>query len=97
MAHAACACYENDDELQYSTAEAGSAQAAGSWSAGQPMRRRLNYLVPTSIQDRSIPLAVQKYMHKAAGVYSSCTCFVWSYLHETLMLIAIRDGAHVHL
>ncbi|KAL0033616.1 hypothetical protein WJX79_007938 [Trebouxia sp. C0005] len=43
LAHAACACYDNDDVVQ-----------------------RLNYLVPSPMQERKIPLAVQKYMNTAA-------------------------------
>ena len=69
LAHAACPCYENDDEAQYTTAEAGTTGASRSWTAVQPMRRRLSYLVPSPSQERKIPLAVQKYMHSAAGVY----------------------------
>jgi len=36
------------------------------------MRRRLNYLVSSPVQERKIPLAVQKYMNKAAGKWP-CT------------------------
>ncbi|DBB00448.1 TPA: hypothetical protein ACH3X3_002163 [Trebouxia sp. C0006] len=66
LAHAACACYDNDEEVQYSSAEAGGAGVPESWAAVQPMRRRLNYLVSSPTQERKTPLAVQKYMNKAA-------------------------------
>ena len=68
LAHAACPCYEQDDESQYTDVKAGHGQTADSWSAVPPMRRRLNYLVPSPNADRSIPLSVQKYMHKSSGM-----------------------------
>jgi len=78
LAHAACACYDNDDEVQYSSAEAGSAGVPESWAAVQPMRRRLNYLVSSPTQERKVPLAVQKYMSKAAGTPPSTWHVKWS-------------------
>ncbi|KAL3147491.1 hypothetical protein ABBQ38_014547 [Trebouxia sp. C0009 RCD-2024] len=62
LAHAACLCYEQDDEFQYSGAGQRDAQTP------QPMRKRLNYLLPGASTDRHIPLSVQKYMHKTSGI-----------------------------
>lgn len=59
LAHAACVCYEQDGDFQYSGADA---QTAG------PVKRRLNYLSPDTSTDRHIPLSVQKYMHGASGM-----------------------------
>ena len=71
LAHAACPCYDQDDELQRIEAELGSGQTSDSWTAVPAMRQRLNYLVPNPL-DRNIPLSVQKYMHKSAGRFSLC-------------------------
>lgn len=68
LAHAACPCYDQDDEFQYSGGDRGDAQTAEPWTAVSLTRRRLNYLVPNPSPDRQIPLSVQKYMHRTNGM-----------------------------
>ena len=71
LAHAACPCYDQDDEFQYNGGDRGDAQRAELWTAVSPTRRRLNYLMPNPSPDRRISLSVQKYMHRTNGM--QCT------------------------
>ena len=75
LAHAACPCYDQDDEFQYN---GGDAQSAESWTAMTPPKKRLSYLVPNPSPDRHVSLSVQKYMHKTTGmcVLHRCCMFI---------------------